>query len=87
MPALGAVQAPGRFFQPESGFWRLLSHADFSGDRCAVLTDVPFQMTQVEVDYRDAWNNPRTTKLCIYVTFFQIDHFDYCPMPGSNSMN
>jgi hypothetical protein len=50
-----------------------------TGTMTGTMTAVPFQMTKVEVDYRDAWNRPHTTRLCIYVTYFQIDQFDYCP--------
>jgi hypothetical protein len=39
------------------------------------------EIVKVEVDYRDAWNNPHTTTLCICATYGQIKRFEYYPTP------
>jgi UPF0716 family protein affecting phage T7 exclusion len=77
VPVPPGLMIPGQTAKAEAG----------GGTMTGTMMSVPFEMTKIEVDYRDAWNKPHTTKLCIYVTYWQINHFDYCPMPGSNSMS
>jgi hypothetical protein len=72
-----AVMIPGQTVKAQAG----------GGIMTAPMELVPMEVTKVEVDYRDAWNNPHSTKLCIFVTYWQIKDFEYCPWPGSNSMN